>query len=237
LVAWHVACSSPLAPVEVQEAYHWKFTWPKAADPKVRVEHRVAEGDFAEEIVRMARAVPCDLIVMGTQGRSGLARLVMGSVAEAVLRQAPCPVLTARRPPGRASQTQYGQALAPSSLLDCRPLGNVSIARSGLKKTTLIKIAGLEAARLVLPESEVFEAVSEGDELLHCVEGRIAITIEGQVSMLDGGMLLYLASGQEYSVRAVADASLLVTTVKRGIGDLRPPAQNEPAHFFQDANS
>ncbi len=39
-----------------------------------------------------------DLIVMGTHGRTALARLLLGSVAEAVLRKAPCPVLTVRTP-------------------------------------------------------------------------------------------------------------------------------------------
>jgi nucleotide-binding universal stress UspA family protein len=51
-------------------------------------------GDPIEVILRHAEG--CDLIVMGTHGRQGLNRLVNGSVAEAVLRRAPCPVLTAR---------------------------------------------------------------------------------------------------------------------------------------------
>lgn len=45
-----------------------------------------------------ARGQSCDLIVMGTHGRRGLTRLRYGSVAESVLRQAPCPVLTVRSP-------------------------------------------------------------------------------------------------------------------------------------------
>jgi hypothetical protein len=46
----------------------------------------------------VARVAGCDLIVMGTHGRSGLARLFMGSVAEKVLREASCPVLTVKTP-------------------------------------------------------------------------------------------------------------------------------------------
>jgi nucleotide-binding universal stress UspA family protein len=64
--------------------------------PAVRVEHRLIEGRAAEEIVRLAEEEGCDLIVMGTHGRRGLARLLLGSVAEAVSRRAPCPVLTVR---------------------------------------------------------------------------------------------------------------------------------------------
>ena len=48
----------------------------------------------ASEILRYARSANIDLIVMGTHGRTGLARVVLGSVAEAVVRAAPCPVLT-----------------------------------------------------------------------------------------------------------------------------------------------
>jgi nucleotide-binding universal stress UspA family protein len=69
------------------------------ADPQVRVRHRLVEGDVGQEIVRMAHEIASDLIIMGTHGRTGLRRLLMGSVAEQVLRRAPCPVLTVRLPP------------------------------------------------------------------------------------------------------------------------------------------
>jgi len=49
-------------------------------------------------IVEYARKAGVDLIVMGTHGRSGLGHLLMGSVAERVVRMAPCPVLTVRHP-------------------------------------------------------------------------------------------------------------------------------------------
>lgn len=50
------------------------------------------------EIVRYAREKTIDLIVLGTHGRSGLAQALLGSVAEKVVRKAPCPVLTVRNP-------------------------------------------------------------------------------------------------------------------------------------------
>lgn len=50
------------------------------------------------EIVRYAKENDIDLIVMGTHGRSGLAHVLLGSVAEKVVRKAPCPVLTVRPP-------------------------------------------------------------------------------------------------------------------------------------------
>jgi nucleotide-binding universal stress UspA family protein len=63
-------------------------------DADVRSECRLETGNAAATIVGVAQEMGVDLIVMGTHGRSGLARILMGSVAERVLRKAPCPVLT-----------------------------------------------------------------------------------------------------------------------------------------------
>jgi nucleotide-binding universal stress UspA family protein len=59
-----------------------------------KVESRVICGAAAESIVKAAGTVKADLIVMGTQGRSGLSRLLLGSTAEKVLRTSPIPVIT-----------------------------------------------------------------------------------------------------------------------------------------------
>jgi len=59
----------------------------------------VKDGVAWKEIVRLAAEEHADMIVMGTQGRTGLERLLLGSVAERVLRHAPCPVLTVRPEP------------------------------------------------------------------------------------------------------------------------------------------
>lgn len=60
------------------------------------VERVTTEGAPSEEIVRYAREADCDLIVMGTHGRGGINRLLLGSVAERVVRTASVPVLTVR---------------------------------------------------------------------------------------------------------------------------------------------
>jgi nucleotide-binding universal stress UspA family protein len=62
----------------------------------VAVRWIVREGAPAEAIVRAAVEERADLIVIGTHGRSGLDRLLMGSVADRVVRRAPCPVMTVR---------------------------------------------------------------------------------------------------------------------------------------------
>jgi nucleotide-binding universal stress UspA family protein len=66
--------------------------------PGLRVDRFLRDGAAADEIVRLAGEVGCDLVVMGTHGRTGLRRLLMGSVAEEVARKAPCPVLTLKLP-------------------------------------------------------------------------------------------------------------------------------------------
>ena len=58
----------------------------------------LSDTSSAVAIVEYAREIRADLVVMGTHGRSGAMRLVMGSVAERVVRTAPCPVLTVRHP-------------------------------------------------------------------------------------------------------------------------------------------
>ncbi|WP_144921286.1 universal stress protein [Halorubrum salsamenti] len=67
-----------------------------AAETDLGVETAVAEGSPSKEIIRYAEGNDCDLIVMGTHGRGGIDRLLLGSVAEKVVRGSSVPVLTVR---------------------------------------------------------------------------------------------------------------------------------------------
>ncbi|MCE9525416.1 MAG: universal stress protein, partial [Planctomycetales bacterium] len=67
------------------------------SDSNVPVERRLLAGDPAEAIIRLAETEKADLIVIGTHGRRGLRRVLMGSVAEVVVRTASCPVLTVKQ--------------------------------------------------------------------------------------------------------------------------------------------
>jgi nucleotide-binding universal stress UspA family protein len=84
----------PPPPVEERKAAQEQLRRMCASEPKLLIEHRLQEGDPARWILQIATDCKCDLIVMGTHGRTGLRRLLMGSVAEQVLRNAACPVLT-----------------------------------------------------------------------------------------------------------------------------------------------
>ncbi len=68
----------------------------KRLPPQTAALDFVQIGNAATEIVNAARDWPADLIVIGSHGRGGLKRALLGSVAEAVMRQAPCPVLVVR---------------------------------------------------------------------------------------------------------------------------------------------
>lgn len=88
----------PVVPEAVEEQVRAKLLQVSPTDPHIRVERKLLLGDAAHEIVALAKNSHCDLIVMGTHGRTGLSRLLMGSVAEIVLRRALCPVLTVKLP-------------------------------------------------------------------------------------------------------------------------------------------
>jgi nucleotide-binding universal stress UspA family protein len=66
--------------------------------PGVKMERRLVQGEAVESILQLAQEEGVDIIVVGTHGRTGVARLLMGSVAEMVLRRAHCPVVTVKDP-------------------------------------------------------------------------------------------------------------------------------------------
>jgi nucleotide-binding universal stress UspA family protein len=70
----------------------------RAQRPGLTVEGMLRQGAAWSEVVAAATKTKADLIVIGTHGRRGLAHALLGSVAEKVVRTAPCPVLTVREP-------------------------------------------------------------------------------------------------------------------------------------------
>lgn len=89
---WRVSCPTSFLIEETKEKLRRLEGWAHG----VRVESQVLDGDPVDRILRVANETNSDLIVMGTHGRTALARLLLGSVAESVLRKAPCPVLTSK---------------------------------------------------------------------------------------------------------------------------------------------
>lgn len=75
-----------------------RFAAPHREGSDVEFVMDVATGTPKEVILRYLRAHPMDLVVMGTHGRTGVMHALLGSVAEYVVRNQPCPVLTVRYP-------------------------------------------------------------------------------------------------------------------------------------------
>jgi nucleotide-binding universal stress UspA family protein len=86
----------------------------------IELAYRTSSGPAAAEIVRTAEEVGADLIVLGTHGRAGLSRLLAGSVAEAVLREARCPVMALHSDESLRLPEKVGVILHPMAISeDC----------------------------------------------------------------------------------------------------------------------
>ena len=90
---------------------------PEAARVPLRGTTAVVTGSPAPAIVKYASEHGVDLIVMGTHGRGGMAHLLLGSVAEKVVRTAPCPVLTVREPAAGTSARENAGSVANPALV------------------------------------------------------------------------------------------------------------------------
>jgi nucleotide-binding universal stress UspA family protein/quercetin dioxygenase-like cupin family protein len=200
----------PLRSVESQSSLA-TLPWPQASDPHLRVEHRLAEGDAAEEILRLTEALRCDLIVMGTHGRTGLGRLLTGSVAEEVLRKAVCPVLVVKAPLRASPRGEREMAASPGDVIDARPNG---AALASAATRTLLRSHAVDLVRLIIRAGqEIPQHKSEGEIILHCLEGRVACSALGKVQMLDAGQLVVLPAGEPHALKGIVDALLLLTKV------------------------
>ena len=136
----------------------------------------VVAGHARDEILRVAREQHVDLIAMTSHGRSGARRWLLGSVAEGVLRQAPCPVLLVRPPaPG---PLRFGHVLVP---VDGSQESLVALARVRPFLVPEAQITLLRATELEPEDSlqAALEPVEPGSARLHRVvaAGPAAATI------------------------------------------------------------
>jgi nucleotide-binding universal stress UspA family protein len=204
------------------------------AGPKARIGFDVAEGNPANEILDRAKTRKNDLIVMGTHGRSGFERLLLGSVTEKVLRKATCPVLSVpRRAPDvvPTPPVLFKNILCPVDFSDCSiqalyyamSLANESGA--GLTVVHVVEIppeAPVDEHETILswPRSlREYVAMAEADRA-----GRLKELIAG-VSGTSGSVSTVLASGKAYReilrIAAEQATELIVIGVhSRGVADM-----------------
>jgi len=92
----------PVAPVMTEMENRARKALDQVLSPEARgaisTECALLRGVPFQEIIRYARQIQADIIVCGTHGRTGLKHLLFGSVAENVVRNSPCPVLSVRHP-------------------------------------------------------------------------------------------------------------------------------------------
>jgi nucleotide-binding universal stress UspA family protein/quercetin dioxygenase-like cupin family protein len=202
------ALPDPLRSAESQESLA-QLPWPQPSDPLIRVEHRLAEGDPAEEILCLTEAVHCDLIVMGTHGRTGLGRFLTGSVAEEVLRKAVCPVLVVKAPLPTTPRAELEATANPGDPIDVRPLGT-SLVSAHTRR--LVRTATVEVVRVIVRAGQdIPQHTSKGEIIVHCLEGRVGFTALGKTQELQAGTLLQLRAGEPHAFHGIEDASLLLT--------------------------
>jgi nucleotide-binding universal stress UspA family protein/quercetin dioxygenase-like cupin family protein len=188
-----------------------ELPWPEPSGAQVRVERRLAEGDPADEILRLTKTLSCDLVVMGTHGKTGLGRLLTGSVAENVLRKADCPVLVVKAPERRTPEPVWDAPAKPGEKIDVRPLG---AAMASAYTGTLVRTAAMEVVRLIVRSGqEIPHRKAKGELIVHCLEGQVALTALGKTRMLEAGQMLYLPAGESHSLDGIEDSALLLTTV------------------------
>ncbi len=140
-----------------------------AATKAAAIDCQVIQGSVAGEILRAAANLPADLIVMGTHGRSGFERVMLGSITEKILRKATCPVLTvpAAAPVVPPVDARFGRVLCA---VDFSPASQHALALAQ-------SLAGEAAAPLavlhVLEPASVFEPVVAADPKLQAaIENR-----------------------------------------------------------------
>jgi universal stress protein A len=117
LLVWAATGLRPIEEVADEQARKEldEFLAEHGPDSSQRIDLHVVHQDPTSAILDFAKNHQSTLIVMGTHGRTGPSRLLMGSVAERVVRCAPCPVLTVREPPDEAAGEERDGARAEVS--------------------------------------------------------------------------------------------------------------------------
>ena len=171
------------------------------ASPGVTIDRDVVEGHAATEILEQAKSLPSDLIILGTHGRTGFERLLLGSVTERVMRKAPCPVLSVPRQPEIATPATplFKRILCAVDFSDCsmRALDYaVSMAQEADARLTVLHVFDLEGAmsehwrdRLTPPslrkELETLES-ERRDRLARAIPANVSSYCDVQTVMASG---------------------------------------------------
>lgn len=133
--------------------------------PDVRHEIQIIEGHPVEVILHRAKQLQADLILMGSHGRSGIARLRLGSVAENVAREASTPTLIVRVPGGEPAPAAIARVLCPVNLTE--------LGRKGLESSSeLVAVFGATLFVLHVAEQAGLDLGSIREDLCRWIPER-----------------------------------------------------------------
>lgn len=163
---------------------------------------RQSLGTASEQIIKTARELEADLIIVGTHGRTGLDHILLGSTAERVVKGAPCPVLTVRvdRPPLTTEPISIRRILAPLDFSDCSLDAleyTVQVAKQFAATVTLLHVMEWRTIGLHFSMADLAEHQKIGEQ----VQGRIAELTD-----------LYRSQGIEttYAIRGIDPADTIL---------------------------
>lgn len=180
-----------------------------------------SEDDVPWAAIRSAaEEISADLIVMGTHGRTGIDHFLMGSVAEEVLRKAPCPVMIAGGPEDHADATRLFSRIVCATDLTASSRDTIDTALA-LSEESLARLILLHVVQVVrgdtsmdlfrpVPDSEVFRYA-----LIERAEARLADLAETAPTLADVGWKVRIGKPWEETVRfaAATEADLIVVGV------------------------
>ncbi len=176
---------------------------------QLRHQTMLEEGDIADVLLRLVRELAIDLLVVGTRGHRGVKRMLLGSVAEKVFRQAPCPVLIV--PPLQREPAGVGRILYPTDFsqhsLQAAPYA-VSLARHYKAKLILLHVV----------EDAAIHSVADLNQRRILVENRLNNSVLRKVELeLKPELAVEFGEPARY-IRKVAaqwQAGLIVLAVRR----------------------
>ncbi len=182
---------------------------------------QIASDSAAESIVSYVEEHDVDLVVMGTHGRRGLQRLLIGSVAEEVLRTAPCPVLTVRAGEEEVPAWNVRNVLAPIDFSDASK-GAVKHAKE-LALTYGAKITLLHAVEEVMYPSAYGMEMADvpGPEVIDRVEESLADLAREEIGyehvMVDATIGYAPSTVLDYAAENDVDLIVIATHGRSGI--------------------
>lgn len=225
-----------------------------------QLRHRtlLEEGDIADVLLRLVREHAIDLLVIGTRGYRGVKRLLLGSVAEKVFRQAPCPVLIVPPPAGERARvarilyptdfSQHSLGAAPYAFSLARHYRAKLILLHVVEDTAVHSVADLKRrrklvenrlTRSVLGKAELALKAELAVEFGDPAQRILRVAAEWQAGLIVLGVrrakatTAHLTEGTAYKV--VRQAPCPVLTVRLSAGAIESPAASAEAEPLRDS--